>query len=37
MVEKINQDFLQYANDKDIKKLIRDGKYLVFIRNFTLF
>lgn len=30
MVEKINQDFLQYANDKDIKKLIRDGKHFSF-------
>lgn len=33
MVEKINQDFLQYANDKDIKKLIRDGKNLFFLET----
>lgn len=37
MVEKVSQDFLQFAEDKDIKKLIRDGKLFLIIRKITLF
>ena len=37
MVEKVNQDFLQFTEDKDIKKLIRDGRLFLILRKITLF
>jgi len=37
MVEKVSQDFLQFAEDKDIKKLIRDGRLILILRKTTLF
>ena len=37
MVEKVSRDFLQFSEDKDIKKLIRDGRLILTLRKTTLF